>query len=704
MKFSYNWLKELAGFRESPQKLGEFLTLRVFEVESVVKKGGDWVLDVKLLPNRVADASGHVGMAAELAALRKFKVKSLKFKVSESKTQGANDVLKVIIKNPADCPRYTARVMSGMRVGPAPKWMAERLEACGIQSINNLVDAANYVMLELGQPLHVFDYERLKTRNPKSEIRNKSKNQNSKLKTIVVRRARKGEMLLALDDKTYPLSPDILVIADEKEPIAIAGIKGGKESGVSAKTKTIVLESANFDPVRTRIASRLLHLKTDASYRFEHGMDPNETTPAIDRLAGLIQELAGGEILAGQVDSYPRQLRPTQILLRPDYMEHLIGAEIPRAVIESSLRRLGWTFSKKGGNYVIMPPTLRRDIQIEEDVIEEVVRLLGYEKIEAKAPASRLAPADVSEERQWEAKVKDLLVSSGMTEAYVYSFVGRELLEAFGDAPDGYLELENPTNPGTQYLARHPAHQLIRITAENLRHTSRISLFSIAKGFRPAKNPSSKEPASEEKLLVLTAAEKGADAETFYSLKGALDQLLEGLGISDHWYDDALTAREKKKTHALHPYRTAKVMVGNDFIGVVAELHPRVQERLKAKARIVFAELSFDKLWKLARAEAEYRPIGKYPAVVRDIAVIVAEDVKTDDVEGVIQNAGGKLLIDVDLFDYFQDEAMTEAGQKSLAFHLIFQSPERTLTDQEVDRNFRRIIAALKSNGWEIRG
>jgi phenylalanyl-tRNA synthetase beta chain len=221
-------------------------------------------------------------------------------------------------------------------------------------------------------------------------------------------------------------------------------------------------------------------------------------------------------------------------------------------------------------------------------------------------------------------------------------------------------------------------------------------------GFKPAAKPSPKIPSEEKKYLVVVRAAK--DSDTFYELKGTLDHLFESLGMAEHWYDDALTRAERQKAHALHPQRMAKVMADNDFLGIVAELHPATAENLKAKGRIVFAELDFEKLWRLARAEAEFRPIGKYPAIVRDIAVIVPEETKADEIEGVIQNSGGKLLVDSDLFDYFQDKAMSEAGEKSLAFHLIFQSPGRTLTDAEVNRLCKKIATAVKAKGWEVRG
>lgn len=696
MKFSYNWLKELAKFRESPKALAEFLALRAFEVESVVKKGGDWVLDVKLLPNRAADAAGHWGLAREIATLKNSEFRTQNLELNENKSQRASDALQVKIENPADCPRYTARVMEGVKVSPSPKWMRERLEACGIQSISSIVDAANYVMLELGQPLHVFGAAEIKGN------------------TIIVRRAKKEEALLALDEKTYPLSPEILVIADGKDPIAIAGIKGGKHSGVSAGTTAIILESANFDPVRTRISSRLLGLKTDASYRFERGMDPNGTAEAIDRLAEVIREVAGGEVLAGRVDAYPKHLRPAKILLRTGYANRLIGEEVPADFCESLFRRLGWNFERKSAlEYIVEPPTSRRDIQIEEDVIEEIVRLWGYENVQAHAPETRLAPAPPNEAHLWENRVRDILVGAGFTEAYAYVFTSRRAAEDFGDSAERLLELENPTSPDTQFLGAEPAWTYARIAAENLRRADSVNLFGIAKGFLPQAKPSSAMPAIETTYLVIakaakvTKATKGTketgDSETFYTVKGVVDQLLESLGIAEHWYDDALSATEKKKLEAFHPYRIAQVKADDELLGIVGELHPDVQERLKSKARIVIAQLNFEKLWQRARAEAEFKPIGRFPAIIRDIAVIVPENEKADTVQGILENACGELLADTDLFDYYADGAMEQRGEKSLAFHLIFQSPERTLTDAEVSRLYAKVAAALREKGWEVR-
>lgn len=691
MKFSYCWLKEFVNFKESPQKLAEFLALRAFEVESVLKKGNDWALEVKILPNRMADASGHEGLGREVAISKNLKIKNKKVKIQEIPKR-ASQVLQVRIENPNDCPRYTARVMTGLKVRPSPEWLLQRLELCGIQSINNVVDAANYVMLEFGQPLHVFDYEKLKAKGRET-------------KAVIVRRARKGERLAALDEKTYALDPEILVIADEKGPLAIAGIKGGKDSGVSKNTTSVVLEAANFDMARVRIASQKLSLKTDASIRFSHGLDPNQTTRALDRLAGLIQELAGGEVLVGYVDEYPRPLRPRKILFRPEYADSLIGAKLGPRFYRAAFERLGWGVKKSSpAAFLVEPPTVRQDIQIEEDLIEEAVRLFGYEHISARAPLTALRPAVLNEELLWEAKVKDFLVGAGFTENFVYEFTSAKTIADFEDKSRDYLELENPTNADTQYLLRSPFQAFVLAGRNNLRQFASVRIFGMPKGFRKNPKLTPAKPSFEEKRAVIVVGSKNTKgSEPFYELKGAVEALLESLGIAEHWYDDKLTKAEHQKTKALHPYRTAKIMSGQETLGFIGELHPQAAERIKLKGKLAVAELNFEKLWKLARAEAEFEPISRFPAVVRDIAVVLPEYTKIEEVLNVIETAGGNLLRDTDLFDYFQDEAMVSAGEKSLAFHLIFQSEERTLTDEEVNRLFKKIVHALSQKDWQVR-
>lgn len=682
MKFSYTWLKELAGFMDTPEQLAAFLTMRAFEVEGVEKTGTDWVLDIsgKTIGPRMADASGHRGLAREIAALKNTRIRNQESGIREDKKRNIKDILDVHIENPDDCSRYTARVMDGITVGPSPAWIRERLDACGIQPISNVVDAANYVMLETGQPLHVFDMQKLKS-------------ENEKIKNIVVRRARNDERITGLDDKTYELNTEMLVIADEKDAVAIAGIKGGKDSGVSQDTTRIVLESASFDPLRIRAASRVLGLRTDASARFERGMDPNETAAAVDRLAALIQEIAGGAVLSGTADHYPRRAKPRAILFRPAYAERMIGVKIPASFYRSAFRRLGWTAKSKGKGFAVMPPTVRRDIEIEEDIVEEIARLYDYANVPPQMPAAALHAAPPTDEMFWEDIARDALTAAGFCESELYEFASAEELALFGIDSAAAPELENPPNPQTQYLTPMIAIRHIISAGENLRHHDAVRIFGIQKEFRSDENGG----ISETKKLVIVSGTKEKSAEHFYAMKGVVDIVLQRMGIRDMMYTE-------ESPHAFaHPHRAAAIMHDGDKIGAVRELHPSLAEKLKVRGQIVFAALPFAKLAARASAEVTYRPASKYPAVTRDIAVVVPDMTRADDVLAVIKNAGGQLLADTDLFDYFQDDALREKEIKSMAFHLMFQSDERTLTDADADAAMQRITAALESKGWDVK-
>lgn len=686
MKFSYNWLRELTGSRASPKKLAELLTLHSFETAVAGRVGRDWVIEARIPTNRISDAASHHGLARELAAISSSRFRREPIAAPKAAATGAASVA-IRIAARAACSRYTAQTLSVKATRPSPKWMQERLTTCGFLPVSNVVDVTNYVMLETGQPLHAFDLDRIRGA------------------TVTLRESRRGEALTTLDQATHALPQGTLVIEDDERLIDLAGIMGGANSAVSGTTKRILLQAATFDPVRIYRATRLLGFSSEAAKIYAAGIDPERTAPALERAVALLTETAGAERLGGRIDIYPSKTYPRKLLLRSRYAASLIGEEISQQFYRRLWQRLRFRASKRRDGWLIEVPSARRDIKIEEDLIEEVARLWGYGRLQAVAPEIRLTPAFAGESLPWERRAKDILAGAGLTETYVYRFMGSDLSLAFGSAAADLLELENPMNPDTRYLNAHPAHRFIQSAVENLRHSHRVALFGVASGFRRAAKPTLERPIDERKYLVIAHAAKNASpGESFYAVKGALDHLLDSLGIAEHWYDDALTKAERQRAKAFHPYRTAKVMADNEPLGVVAELHPEVLKRLKTKYRIVFAEIDFGKLWKLARSEAEYRPIGKYPAVIRDVAVIVPENAKADDVEGVIENAGGKLLADSDLFDYFQDEAMQTRGEKSLAFHLVFQSPEKTLTDAEVNRLHRKITAALKFRDWEVRG
>ncbi|MBI4225160.1 MAG: phenylalanine--tRNA ligase subunit beta [Candidatus Sungbacteria bacterium] len=691
MKFSYNWLKELVPFKESPKQLAEFLTMRAFEIESMEKRRGDVALDIKLPSNRVADASGHLGMAREIAALKGIRITKRVSRIKENKKQKVSEFLKVKIENSDDCLRYTARIMTDITVRQSPKWLRERLDICGLQSINNIVDATNYVMLELGQPLHAFDLEKL---NRKPE----------KIKTITVRRPRKGEQIETLDKKIYELSPDVSLITDGDTPLAIAGIKGGQASGITEHTHTIILESANFDPMRVRAASQLLRLKTDASYRFEHGLDPNETVAAVDRLATLIQKLSEGKIVSGIIDVYPKKVFAQKIIFSVSDANRLLGIELDPAFYQKALTRTGCTVVQhrvsNKDRLVVVPPTIRRDLAIPEDLIEEAGRILGYEQISPQLPEFATVPAPRNDKRYWEDRVRDCAIGSGFTESMLYAFTSeRELAQFFID-PATAPELANPLSPETKYLVPRMLIKYVSSTVENLRNFSVVKIFGTGKNFTALS-----KSLDEHNALVLAYGSRDiAGKREFYELKGVLAGMFEQLGIDDYGYGDVLTTEEHHHAAKLfHPYRVAHINIGNERIGMIGEIHPAILDEMKSRGRVVAAEINFDLLWKHAQDEVEFRPISKYPAVIRDIAVVVPENTKTEVIQDIIERTAGELLIDADLFDYFQDEEMRRGDIKNLAFHLTFQSPDRTLTDTEIEKLIGKIIAALEMQGWEVR-
>lgn len=666
--------------------------MHAFEVESVVKTGNDFCFDIAVQKsNRAADCAGHIGVAREIAAITNSKVKipqavrqqrgrqnaksQIKIKNSDKK------ILTIKIENKDDCRRYIGAVMRGVTVKASPKWTQERLEVCGLQSINNLVDAANYVMLETGQPLHIFDYDALTG------------------KQIVVRRARKNESLKTLDGVVLKLPSDILAIADAKHPVALAGIKGGFNSGVSEKTKTIVIEAANFDPALIRCASRLFNLKTDASFRFEHNLDPNLAEIASARLVALIRQVAGGEIV-GITDVYPKKVLPQKIFFSRAYTEQLIGCELSARRIEDLFKRLGFSIAqKKKDGWVVAVPTIRRDVSSPEDIIEEIARLYGYERIAPRAPETLLFSAEPNDELLWEDKVRDFFKGAGFSETYTYIFTGEKEIRDFEDVPSGYVELENPTSPETRYLIKHSIFKYARLLEQNLRHSDDARLFAITKDFSWLE-----KAVQERKELIAAFGKKAKSAsDIFLELKGVAENLLASFGISDYWFDDAVSHKPKATRFMFyHPYRWAEIKIGDDAIGIIGEMHPAIAENIKLKSRAVFLHIDFEALWQKAESEREYRPISKYPAVIRDIALLVPRGEKIEKIQNVIEGAGGDLLQDIDLFDYFE-EFNKEKEKMSVAFHLVFQSDERTLTEKEIDAIMKKITEAVKEKQWAVR-
>jgi phenylalanyl-tRNA synthetase beta chain len=663
MKFSYNWLQSFFDKNlPKPEKLAEVLTLHSFEVEDVERLGKDFVLDIDVLPNRT-DCYSHLGVAREISAILGFRLREEKWRLEEDKNLKAKDF--VSIRAFSGCQRYSARIIFDVKVGESPDWVKERLEVCGIKPINNIVDITNYVMLELGQPLHAFDLEKIR---------------GSK---IIVRLARKGEKIVTLDEEEYSLGKDILVIADSKGPIAIAGIKGGKETGISENTKIILLESANFDPVVIRRGSLKLDLKTDASIRFSHGLDPNLTEIAINRAAYLISKIGGGKVAKGILDYYPKRILSKRVKLEIEKVWSLLGTKIPKRRISKILRGLGFKVSPK---FMVEVPTFRRDISLPEDLIEEIGRIYGYEKIESKFPVSILFPPKKNSEIFWENFVKDALVSMGFTEVYNYSFLSKEDIENSGFEKEA-IEIENPASAFYQFLRPSLIVGLIKNVQKNQTEFSEIKIFEIGKIFKDKK---------EKKALagIMTG-------ERFLEAKGVIDALLKKMGISNFYFDFYQPTPEESKASIWQIKKSAEIKIDGEEIGFLGEISKRILEKYKIKDKIVAFDIDFEKLANLATEEHEYEPFSIYPAIVRDISVLVPKNVLVEDVMNVIEETAGKLIRDIDLFDIYEE---IEEERKSLAFHIIFQLKDRAILPEEVENAFQKIVENLEKNpNWEVR-
>jgi len=687
MVFSYNWLQSFFKRKlPAPKKLAELLTSHFASVEEIKKKGNDFTLDIDIKPNRAGDCFSHLGIAREIAAILNLNFQLPETKIKEDKKLKLKDFIRVEVVGRGTCQRYTAKVITGVKIGNSPEGIKARLKVCGLRPINNIVDIANYVMLETGQPLHAFDGEKLEG------------------KKIIVRFAKEGEKITTLDGEKYNLDDDILVIADSQKPVAIAGIKGGKLPEIDNKTKVVILESANFNSQVIRRASRKLNLRTDASLRFEHGIDSNLTEFGISRAAYLIQKIAKGKVIKGSIDIYPKKTIAKRINLDLSYLKSLLGVEISRSRIMDILKKLEFkivhspkeslrlpTGQAKFNILTVEVPTFRLDIFLQEDLIEEVGRIYGYEKIPVLFPVSALIPPKKNYEIFWEETTKNILKEAGFSEVYNYSFISEKDKNIFGN--NNLIELENPLSVDFKYLRASLIPNLLKNIQKNQKKAAKIKIFELGKIFR--KN---KEKLEEKRMLTATIL-----GEEFYQLKGVVDLLLNKIGISDVWYDNYKPTPEESKLSLWHSKKCAEIKIGQEEVGFLGEMSDKISETLKLSQKVVLFDLDFEKLAKLASEEHEFRPIPKYPSAVRDLAILVPPQVKVEEVLNVIEITGGTLVRDIDLFDIYEGEELPE-GKKNLAFHLIYQAQDRTLSSKEIDQLHQKIIKTLESEPeWQVR-
>lgn len=678
MVFSYNWIQSFFDKKiPKPDKLVEVLNLRFAEVEKLTKKGNDFVLDIDVRPNRASDCFSHLGIAREVSAILGVNYKMPDFPMKKKAGLDINDFISVKVKDPKNCLRYTALLIKDIKVKESPKWIKERLEACNIRSINNIVDIANYVMLETGQPLHAFDLDKIEG------------------KKIIIRKAEKKEKINTLDQGNYVLNQDVLVIADEKDPLAIAGIKGGKKAEINQKTKTIVLESACFYRSSIRKSVRELKLRTDASIRFDHGIDTNLTRFAISRAGFLIQKLAGGDISNNLIDLYSEKNSAKKIKLEFNRVNSLLGIKIPEKEVFKIVNNLGIKIIKKSKDSILTEiPTFRQDINIQEDLIEDIGRIYGYENIPSEFPVASLISPKKNLDFFWEDLIKKVLKEIGFSETKNYSFVSNKDVEFFRFK--NLIELKNPISLDYNYLRPSLIPNLIKNIIKNQNDFNAIKIFELGRIFQ--------QPKLEKKMISgIIATKESKPKDTFLLLKGVVDLILKSLSITDFYYNEHKPTPEDSSKSIWNLGKCAEIKADDKEIGFLGEISKKVLKNYNSKLNIFVFDLDFQEISRLSSEQQEYRPISKYPAAVRDLAVLVGWETKVDEVLREIQKTGGYLVRDVELFDIYEGKELPE-GKKNLAFRIIYQSEDRTLSSLEIDNLQNKIIKDLEKNlNWEVR-
>ena len=653
----------------------------------------DVVFELEITPNR-PDCLSLIGVAREIRAETGNPLKLPQVDFNEDETD-IREITSVTIEAPDLCPRYAARVIRGVKVGQSPAWLQQRLESVGIGVINNIVDITNFVLMEYGQPLHAFDYHKL------AENR------------IVVRRAAGGENLTTLDEIDRELTSDMLVIADAEKPVALAGVMGGYDSEITETTADVLLESAYFNPSSIRATAKALGISTEASYRFERGADPGAVLAALDRAAQLIAELAGGSICKGVVDVYPGQQPLSEIQLRAERVNFILGTTLDASEMVQILSDLGFdveaasTKNRQADEETsplrVTVPTFRSDVTREIDLIEEIARVYGYDNIPTTLPKGDIpvpAPNLSTEVRK---HIKHFLLAAGMMEAINYSFCHPNCFDKIrlnaDDPLRSTLKLQNPLSPEMSVLRTTLLPSLLENAQHNRNHQiDTIALFEIGSVF--IRNGAEKEP---ERVTGILAGQVGEGVYSnpyrepdFYDIKGLVEGILEVCGIVDY-------TLEKTDAPTFHPGRNAAVLSSNKQIGIFGEAHPEVLENYDLPYKAYLFDFDMEALVDAAIFAKRFEPIPVYPKVERDLAIVVDKEVLSDMPTGLIYATGGELVESVRLFDVYEGEQVPE-GKKSLAYAITYHSATETLTDKAVNALHDKVVKRLNQElGAELR-
>lgn len=639
----------------------------------------DTLFEIGLTPNR-SDCLSVVGIARDLAAKLGLKVKSPQTSLVEG-AASVGSIIGVTIENPDLCPRYAARYISGCTIAPSPEWLVKRLNAIGIRSINNVVDVTNLIMMEAGQPLHAFDCDRLSG------------------KRIVVRTAGEGELFTTLDNQPRVLTTTDLVICDAERPVALAGVMGGLNSEIEITTTSILLESAFFKPSTIRKTAKRLGLHTESSHRFERGIDIDSVSRALDRAALLIVELAGGSMAQGTLDVYPGKCDRAAITFRPEKANELIGINLEREAILDILTRLECQVTDDvDGGVSVIPPYYRLDIEREIDLIEEIARLNGYDKIPATMPIARVASDRPTRHQEIEKQVRDLLVSNGMNEIINFSFTAPDaagkLLLNDDDSRRLAISLANPLVDEQSVMRTTLLPGLLETAARNMNFRSLdLKLFEMRRIYLPGEG----DDMPHEPLCIVGALSGSRDGDgwsrpnelvDFYDAKGIVETVLDVLDIGGvTWVADG-------SEPYFHPGKSCRIFAGRDCIGSVGELHPIVQKNFEIEKPVYCFELDFEKLVKYSRTKKTITAPSRFPDSTRDIALLVPEELAAAKIIDCIKAEKAKEIEHVEIFDVYRGKGVAE-GFKSVAVRVRYRSFERTLADEEISSLHNKIVTGL---------
>ena len=634
----------------------------------------DTVVEYEVTSNRV-DCYSVMGIAREAAATfnKPFYAPEVKVTGNDEK---AEDYVKVTVENTELCPRYCARVVKNVKIGPSPKWMQECLVSVGIRPINNLVDITNYVMEEYGQPMHAYDLATIKGQH------------------IIVKCAQDGDEFVTLDGQTRKLDHDVLMINDEEGPVGIAGIMGGQNSMITDQVQTVLFEAACFDGTNIRLSSKRVGMRTDASGKFEKGLDPENARAAIDRACQLMEELGAGEVVGGCVDIYPNPVEERKVAFEPEKINALLGTNLTAEQMLEYLNRVELKLDPETNMIVV--PTFRQDIFRTADIAEEVARFFGYDNIPTTLPKATTA-GGVSFGERIEQIARDVAEMDGFSQGYCYSFESPKVFDKLLYAPDAperqAIQILNPLGEDFSIMRTVSVNGLLVSLGNNYNHRNKsVKLYELGNVYLPKSLPLTELP-DERKQLTLCMY----DAGDFFTMKGTIENFMERVGMKKKAVYDP-----KAGIPYLHPGRQAKIIYDGVEIGFLGELHPQVAKNYEIGTRAYLAVLDMPSIVPMCSFDYKYKGVAKFPAVSRDLSMVVPKEIMVGDIEKMIETRGGKLLESLQLFDVYEGNQI-DRGFKSVAYSVTFRAPDRTLSEDDITGVMKKILNGLESMGIVLR-